>query len=95
MLLEHNVDINAFDEQASRTIFYQFFFNKVSQYKATSGKQTLRLDDSIYENMIQLYQPQVDHIDTITGMTPLELAIHEKNEIIVEVWYYYSLCFIN
>lgn len=35
--------------------------------------------------MIQKFSPQVNLIDTITGMTPLELAIHEKNTIVAEV----------
>jgi hypothetical protein len=89
MLLEYKVDINAFDEQTSRTIFYQFFFNKVSQVHTPtedgSSKQAPKLNNSIYEKMIQQYQPEVNHIDMVTGMTPLELAIHEKNETIVEV----------
>lgn len=92
MLLDYNFDINVVDEQLPRTIFYQFLFDKVSQYPtpAMSDQQTLKFDDSVYEKMIQLYQPEVNYIDTITGMTPLELAIHERNKIMIEVCHYHS-----
>lgn len=47
--------------------------------------QNLNFNDVIYEKMIQSFQPEVNYIDKVTSMTPLELAIHEKNIIIIEV----------
>ncbi|RCH89506.1 hypothetical protein CU098_003095 [Rhizopus stolonifer] len=34
--------------------------------------------------MLYSYQPQVNHIDTVTGMTPLEFAIYQNSLIVVE-----------
>jgi hypothetical protein len=82
--------LNAIDAKASRTIFYQFFFGKMKygqNFKDTSNvdHHKLTFNEAIYEKMIQEYKPEVNHIDKVTGMTPLELAIREKNLIITEV----------
>lgn len=53
--------------------------------KSNIDYDRLKFDDVIYEKMIQKFKPDVNSVDEVTGMTPLELAIREKNLIIVEV----------
>lgn len=45
----------------------------------------LNFHDAIFEKMLKSFKPNVNIVDKITGMTPLELAIIEKNTIITEV----------
>lgn len=61
------------------------------KYKDTSSidDRKLNFNDAIYEKMIQSFNPEVNYIDRVTGMTPLELAIREKNIIIIEVLFRY------
>lgn len=85
------------DAKSSRTIFYQFFFELVMKKHSKKSKKnnskiaSLLVEDklnfhySVYEKMIQNYNPEVNSVDKITNMTPLELAICERNAIIVEV----------
>ncbi|KAG2201741.1 hypothetical protein INT47_002001, partial [Mucor saturninus] len=88
-LLEYDIDLNVFDSRSRRTIFYQFFFGKM-KYKekfedsANNDNDSLNFKDIIFEKMIESFKPNVNFVDDITGMTPLELAILEKNTIVVE-----------
>lgn len=52
---------------------------------ANNNNYRLNFKDIIFEKMIESFNPNVNFVDNITGMTPLELAILEKNTIVVEV----------
>ncbi|KAL0582203.1 hypothetical protein ABG067_007983, partial [Albugo candida] len=92
ILLDFNVDLNIIDTKSSRTIFYQFFFQgvmKKHKHKSKSGEANskdnkLTFHESIFEKMMQNFRPQVNFVDKITNMTPLELAIRERNTIMAE-----------
>jgi hypothetical protein len=82
--------VDIIDTNASRTIFYQFFFGRMKyrqKFVDTSnvGYNKLTFDEAVFKQMIQSCKPEVNHIDKVTGMTPVELAIREKNMIMIEV----------
>jgi hypothetical protein len=53
--------------------------------EANSAESKLTFHESIFEKMMQSFSPQVNLVDKITKMTPLELAIRERNTIMAEV----------
>ena len=69
-----------FEESISRTLFYQHFFGKDEQ-----SKDGYYFDLSICEQMFKLSPIQVSHADNITGATPLEHAIYQKDLALVKV----------
>lgn len=57
----------------------------VHPFDALLNSKKLTFNEVIYEKMIQEYKPEVNHVDKVSGMTPLEFAVREKNIVIIEV----------
>ncbi|KAI7902907.1 ankyrin repeat-containing domain protein [Cokeromyces recurvatus] len=88
MLLKYNINLDLVDPYSMRTLFYEFFFENMSpnQCLPNNINRTERLvfHDSIYQEMLKSCKPNVNTIDPITGMTPLELAIIKRNIFLVK-----------
>ncbi|KAG0800420.1 hypothetical protein G6F22_002250 [Rhizopus arrhizus] len=87
-LLEHKVDLNISDGPNNRSIFYQFLFAQLDEEELKGGEDrrihNKKLKDSVFNKMIQEFEPQVSLVDVASGMTPLELAISKNNLVIAE-----------
>lgn len=88
--MNYNINLNSIDSITERTIFYQFFFGIMATQSSNYVQQSyplLTFDTAIYEKMLQLTSnhPQVNYIDPLTDMTPLEFAIRDKKPLVVDV----------
>ena len=77
------------DGPNNRSIFYQFLFAQLGEEELKGGEDrrihNKKLKDSVFNKMIQEFEPQVSLVDVASGMTPLELAISKNNLVIAEV----------
>lgn len=94
-MLGNGVDINLCDNPSGRTIFYQYLFDRIEQRRlpvsmendnsASCANWYLAWQVPVYEYMLQHGKPDVNRIDSVNGMTPLEYAIRQHDRILVEV----------
>ncbi|KAI8149897.1 ankyrin repeat-containing domain protein [Fennellomyces sp. T-0311] len=73
LMLKKNIDLDLKGLDSERSVFYHYFFDS-----------KVKDQTSICADMMQNKEPNVNMIDSVTGMTPLELAIRDHNAIRVE-----------